>query len=127
MIDKENIKLLKIDLCSRLPYSQRVWTEEGDGILCDTDNLDDNTFIVFIPADKSGYYISLHVDKFKPYLRSTSSMTLEEEREYNSTKTLSIVDYPTLGSYDWLTAHHFDYRGLIEKGLAIEAKEGMYD
>ena len=28
--------------------------------------------------------------------------------------------------YDWLNAHHFDYRGLIEKGLAFEAPEGMY-
>jgi len=27
---------------------------------------------------------------------------------------------------DWYNAHHFDYRGLIEKGLAIEAPEGMY-
>jgi predicted AlkP superfamily phosphohydrolase/phosphomutase len=27
---------------------------------------------------------------------------------------------------DWLNAHHFDYRGLIEKGLALEAPEGMY-
>ena len=27
---------------------------------------------------------------------------------------------------DWLNAHHFDYRGLIDKGLAIEAPEGMY-
>ena len=28
--------------------------------------------------------------------------------------------------YDWLNAHHFDYRCLIEKGLALEAPEGMY-
>ena len=28
---------------------------------------------------------------------------------------------------DWLNAHHFDYRGLIEKGLALEAPEGMYN
>ena len=27
---------------------------------------------------------------------------------------------------DWYNAHHFDYRGLIEKGLALEAPEGMY-
>jgi hypothetical protein len=27
---------------------------------------------------------------------------------------------------DWLNAHHFDYRGLIEKGLALEAPKGMY-
>ena len=26
----------------------------------------------------------------------------------------------------WLNSHHFDYRGLIEKGLALEAPEGMY-
>ena len=28
--------------------------------------------------------------------------------------------------FDWLKVHHFDYRGLIEKGLALEAPEGMY-
>ena len=28
---------------------------------------------------------------------------------------------------DWLNQHHFDYRGLIEKGLALEAPEGMYN
>lgn len=28
---------------------------------------------------------------------------------------------------DWLNANHFDYRGLIQKGLAITAPEGMYN
>jgi hypothetical protein len=28
--------------------------------------------------------------------------------------------------FDWLNSHDFDYRGLIEKGLAIEAPDGMY-
>jgi len=28
---------------------------------------------------------------------------------------------------DWLNKHHFDYRGLIKKGLALEAPEGMYN
>lgn len=28
---------------------------------------------------------------------------------------------------DWLNEHHFDYRGLIEKGLAIEAPNDMYN
>jgi hypothetical protein len=27
---------------------------------------------------------------------------------------------------DWFNAHHFDYRGLIERGLALEAPKGMY-
>ena len=29
--------------------------------------------------------------------------------------------------YDWLNAHHFDYRGLIPKGLALEAPKEMYN
>ena len=49
-------------------------------------------------------------------------MTEEEDNELN---------YARMGNYgedvDWLNAHHFDYRGLIEKGLALEAPEGMYD
>lgn len=28
---------------------------------------------------------------------------------------------------DWLNSHHFDYRGLIKKDLALEAPEGMYN
>ena len=28
--------------------------------------------------------------------------------------------------FDWLNAHHFDYRGLIPMGLALEAPEDMY-
>lgn len=34
------------------------------------------------------------------------------------------IDYK---SVDWLNAHHFDYRGLIERGLALEAPKGMYN
>ena len=28
---------------------------------------------------------------------------------------------------EWLNVNHFDYRGLIKKGLALEAPEGMYN
>ena len=38
-----------------------------------------------------------------------------------------IGDINTLESYDWLNKHHFDYRGLIEKGLALKAPKGMYN
>ena len=34
----------------------------------------------------------------------------------------------TTSSYiDWLNEHHFDYRGLIKRGFAIEAPKGMYE
>ena len=28
--------------------------------------------------------------------------------------------------YDWLNSHHFDFRNLIEKGLALKAPKDMY-
>ncbi len=58
----------------------------------------------------------------KPYLRPMFSMTEEEEDEYETKIRGSISAH-----IDWLNAHHFDYRGLIEKGLALEAQDGMYN
>ena len=64
------------------------------------------------------------------YLRHLSDMTEAEKKEYD---LLSRLDeeysqpYDSAHLIDWLNAHHFDYRGLIEKGLAIEAPEGMYE
>ena len=59
---------------------------------------------------------------FKPYLRSMSSMTEEERNEYNKMQCVyGVTSISKHGEMtDWLNAHHFDYRGLIEKGLAIE-------
>ena len=79
------------------------------------------------------------VDEFKPYLRPMSRMSEEEEKEYHNlcyeeeseyyefgVWTTRIYFHDTIESIDWLNAHHVDYRGLIEKGLALEAPEGMY-
>lgn len=51
-----------------------------------------------------------------------SSMTKEEKAEYNIIKCSICPDEPDDydGLVDWLNARHFDYRGLIEKGLAIK-------
>lgn len=81
---------------------------------------------------------------FKPYLRSMSSMTKEELKELRDIfngdvdfnewgldilncdfKRFSYLEL--LAIFDWLNAHHFDYRGLIEKGLALVASDGMYN
>ena len=72
----------------------------------------------------------------RPYLRPMSSMTEDERNEYLNVKmqetervALAEVYRPEAVSeiLDWLNAHHFDYRGLIEKGLALEAPDGMYN
>ena len=75
----------------------------------------------------------------KPYLRPMSSMTEEERKElqeiavalsYNKDDILigtQINSFRQLdGVLDLFNSHHLDWRGLIEKGLALEALEGMY-
>ena len=68
----------------------------------------------------------------QPYLRPMSSMTEEEVKEFNnlpSTKNYKIVDgdlpwdVANYKQLDWLLKNHFDFRGLIPKGLAIEVTE----
>lgn len=56
----------------------------------------------------------------KPYLRALSSMTEEEKKEYKHLVAFSGSSIGAANFVDWLNKHHFDYRGLIEKGLAIE-------
>jgi len=76
------------------------------------------------------------VNECRPYLRPMSSMTGDEWIEWCD---MSIDDekervfvgggkrfVPTTNRTDWLNEHHFDYRGLITMGLALEAPEAMY-
>ena len=66
--------------------------------------------------------------EFKPYLRPMSSMTEEEENKYNSLNAYEKGIFPhTEEAFDWLLANHFDFRGLIEKSLALKAPENMYE
>lgn len=109
---KENKKLLFKDLCNRLPYNVKCQFKDityivHDGDVPYYDNILTTRHLgLFI--NRSNYYI-------KPYLRSMNSMTAEERKEYDSFAYIDSIEI-----YDWLNEHHFDYRGLIEKGLAIE-------
>lgn len=133
MRQKDKELLLK-DICARLPYgvkfasfSQSMKNHSEPVTLrqiyyhneCDANNIEgDND-------------ISTIIEFVKPYLRPMLSMTNEELNEYRSycrfhlIRETSIYE-DTWKSFDYLNAHHFDYRGLIEDGLALEAPEGMY-
>lgn len=115
--DKE---LLIRDLCARLPYGVIVHLE-----------YDKNTSVTREMGLGSLHDIMFDSAEGKPYLRPLSSMTEEESKEFGLLQTDFYIDgflYPIAASnlIDWLNAHHFDYRGLIEKGLALEAPEDMY-
>lgn len=141
-MNKEDKELLLKDLCARLPYEPVieyvVKGPTGNGhITCKLD-----VFHIDELLQDSDSLVDV-----KPYLRPMSSMTEKEKEElhielcddireeYNGRHTeiygYSIVYHNFNGetwhipfdAVDWLNSHHFDYRGLIDKGIAIEVTE----
>ena len=104
---QEDKELLLKCLCARLPYGIKV-TWDGKYPLTVTPHI----YCAITSEDNINNLPKL-------LLRPMSSMS-EEERRY-----LQKLPFP-YDFVDWLNAHHFDYRGLIPKGLALEAPEGMY-
>ncbi len=80
---------------------------------------------------RDAFYSNKIID-IKPYLRPMNSMTEEEDKEYRNIDnrsyscTMEYSHVPASDRINWLNAHHFDYCGLIPKGFAIEAPDGMY-
>ena len=156
---EENLKkLLLKDLCCRLPYKVKCKYSREIPMIGEVTNNIGMLSNIYVDKEcpfeiNGGIYGFADV---KPYLRSMSSMTEEEKKEFSkllvkryceedweghiSTSYCIEIDnvytddedgikYPSafsMDAIDWLNAHHFDYRGLIEKGLALEAVEGMY-
>lgn len=127
---QEEKELLLRDLCARLPYRPK-------GVKLN---------IPFDPKDitivgYTGRFVEtvddeIEVERVRLYLRPMSSMTDKERKdwysysraqydcEFHPDPTLSLFESHL--SVDWLVVHHFDYRGLIPRGLALEAPENMY-
>ena len=63
----------------------------------------------------------VYILDFKPYLFPLSSMTEKQKDEYQyiTERWMNDPTYSISDSIDWLNKNNFDYRGLIEKGLAI--------
>lgn len=124
---QEEKQLLLKDLCARLPYAFVVH------------RYSDNVDIKINSVDDFGHFLEYSEgEEFKPYLRPMSSMTDEERNEFDkvlkscNNKVFACPDNKRRYNFfdaeqeDFMNAHHFDYRGLIPMGLALEALEGMY-
>ena len=122
----EDKELLLKDLCGRLPYRPYVMIEGYYGQLMSIE-LSDKWLPGVITTTLARF--EYNPENIKPYLRRMSSMTEEERVEFKSLG--GVMSYSpqhdhwaisalSSEAYDWLNAHHFDYRGLISKGLAIE-------
>ena len=129
MTKEDRERLLK-DLGGRLPYGVKILDIPANVVgklflISTTDTVQYET------ADDTGIQTLYNI---KPYLLPLSSMTEEQKREYNMLLTdmptyeyeggdiVTVIDtYDNWMSIDYLTANHFDYRYLIEDGLAIDA------
>lgn len=147
---QENKQLLLVDLCGRLPYGVIVDYKENEFEIphWKITTIYPNTFDGWIGYDKrvgagseSGSR-PFNIGEVKPYLRPMSSMTEEEKNEFALTVSpqgsaiyyneyigiplshlAQEIPYKYLANVlDWLNAHHFDYRGLIPKGLALSTE-----
>lgn len=111
---QEDKELLLKDLCARLPYGVIIQIKD---------------WTVLDAELKIGHINRLQINdvELKPYLFPMSSMT-EEQKVIYGDLCYSIIQSLAKNMQselneliNWLNAHHFDYRGLIEKGLAIDA------
>lgn len=142
---KKEKQLLLVDLCVRLPYGVKATTTLNgwNGTYTITGYNNDRIYLdcpVYDEGDDEWL-----VESVKPYLRPMSSMNVVERKDLRRlTDAISIyndgLEFESHDGYndyigycfcseivDWLNEHHFDYRGLIKMGLALEAPEGMYN
>lgn len=139
MTQKE--ELLLLELCARLPF--RICTNLPNH------HLVSHKYIIHEINIQNGWTTGIldcagriqiygaKVEDIKPYLRPMSSITDVEMAELNCLcyYNIDVQDGALYGRIcadeindviEFLNKNMFDYRRLIEKGLAIEAPEGMY-
>ena len=109
IMKQEDREVLLKDLCARLPYGVKIQV---------------NDWAVVNTTLKTGHIERLLNDdiELKPYLRPMSSMT-EEEKQILELCNAFVEPRSIELKVDFYNQHHLDYRGLIEKGLAIEVTE----
>lgn len=118
MTQEEKDLLLK-DLCARLPYGVKVKLGDNPNIF----DLEYRIKFAVMYGDSDKLEDILDIINIKPYLFPLSSVTDEQKEEYRYIIERWMYDssYSISDITDWLNKNHFDYRGLIEKGLAIDA------
>lgn len=107
---QQETQLLFRDLCARMPYRVKI-------------NIRNDYTLTMDDIEFNAYHLTTASYDFeyrglRPYLRSMSNMT-EKERKY-------LQHHINECFVDYCNEHYLDYRGLIPKGLALEAPKDMY-
>lgn len=121
---KEEKDLLVNDLSARIHHGVICQVKSGSNEYPLDMKMSDSLWVQFRGS---------RIMECRPYLRKMPDYWSDDEDAIKLLDFSSRSDYDQLvvtdigGYYDYLNAHHFDYRGLIEKGLALEAPKGMYN
>ena len=133
---QEDKELLLKDLCARLPYGVKGQAKGMIKFFGDEEVSDEPWTLTDINVQLNRFgadsqigiplYNRMGECNFKPYLFPLSSMTEEQKEEMKSFDPFQTEETKTLGQWavhlvDFYNKYHFDYRGLIEKGLALDA------
>ena len=123
---QEDKELLLKDLSARLPYGVKV----NDDIQGDFTLIGLTKERVFTTCEVEGCHNDFPIENIKPYLFPLSSMTEEQKKEYHELiggmfGTSALINFEVLE--DFFHKNHFDYRGLIPMGLAIDATNKNID
>lgn len=120
---EEEKNIIFQDACGRIIYKPYAAYEfEGDLIQVQITGMDGDEPTSPFYGYSFDTWGHIPHDNVKLYLRPMSSLT-EEEKEILRTLKWTKLEHHIV---DWLNAHHFDFRNLIGKGLALEAPEEMY-
>lgn len=131
---EDKLLVLK-DLCMRIPYGVFIKSFSGDDYGPVIDICYPQGVVAYMGQKQDAYS-----DDFLAYLRSTYSLSKEELIEarrlgihfVDSDKGPIFDGFGNIGAeaqleaLEWLLKNHIDFRGLIEKGLALEAPKDMY-
>ena len=135
---KEEKELLLKDLCARLPYGVKLEfyaSATKQTYVCTLLGLEPEEEEPIIAKTENGYFYML-AGNVKPYLFPLSSMSEEQQKEFDQLIELELKaindeiahTQVTTFEVDFYNKNHFDYRGLIEKSLALDATNlGIYE
>lgn len=120
MTNEEKQLLIK-DLCARVVYGVCIGDEYGNKWKLVGIETDENT--VMFKQQSSENLGIIPIEDVKPYLRPMTDMTENERWDYDYKRE----NHTEWEAYDYLNSIHIDYRGLIGRGLALKATDGMYN
>ena len=111
---EEDKKLLLKDLCARLPYDVKVSCNDK---VYNFNGIQYFNICTLTDDNENNAFTTAGIKYIKPYLLPLSSMTDEQKTLWDYID--NYADHHE--AVDWLNKNHFDYRGLIDMGLALDA------